>query len=83
MSDIEENNACFWEFFVAGPDGFLNFNVNGSVHKKTATHFVPAGLSLVKSKWSDMMIFPSLFTEYKKLSSCCMLLFLMAAMQFF
>jgi hypothetical protein len=31
MSDIEENNACFWEFFVAGPDGFLNFNVNGSV----------------------------------------------------
>jgi hypothetical protein len=29
VADVERENACFWEFFVKGANGFLNFNVNG------------------------------------------------------
>ena len=27
----EENNAFFWQFFVAGAEGFLNVKINGEV----------------------------------------------------
>ena len=56
MSELKEDNAFFWQFFVPGVDAYLNHNINGDIALVNASQLKTHSLTLAnEKKYQDVL----------------------------